>query len=486
MPNQITKEGIVTKSYNEILDELKQGFYDIYGDNVTFEQDSPDGQMLNIFTLAIKDLLEYSVSIFNSFDPDIAIGTTLDERCAYNGVVRKGGTYTIIPIDITIRPNSSVTLTGLNDVAIETPELAFTVSDNSGNNFYLLSGATINSSDSEYTQTLTFRCAKLGQVDVALNTVTNIVTPVVGVMTVTNSENEILIGVDEELDKDLRVRREKAVGFSIAGSVEVMQARIRDLEDVKDVVIYENTGDITDSDGIPSHSIWAIVEGGEDKKIASTMYLSLNCGCGVRGSEVVNVETIYGNFQPIKFDRPINEDLYIRFRTTKEYPSYVYDSTELITYLVENYKLGIYDNSTVTDVDAMLKEADANLVYTDIQLSLDGSTWEDVLITPSTKQKKFTLSINNVCIVESLYVKFSYSGSGNINNVVTQFKAQYYPDKGADAKISDITTLLQTIGSTFTFSNVQISLDNVSWSSANISPLSEQHRFLVVGVKAEA
>ena len=136
MPNQITAQGIEIESIEEIIENIKQGFYNIYGEGVTFESDSPDGQLINIFAQAKRDILEYAVNIYNSFDPDQAIGNTLNERCALNGVVRKSATYTIIPIAVTTKANTVVNLTGLDKAQVESN--AFTVSDNIGNCFYLI------------------------------------------------------------------------------------------------------------------------------------------------------------------------------------------------------------------------------------------------------------------------------------------------------------------------------------------------------------
>ena len=485
MPNQITAQGIEIESIEEIIENIKQGFYNIYGEGVTFESDSPDGQLINIFAQAKRDILEYAVNIYNSFDPDQAIGNTLNERCALNGVVRKSATYTIIPIAVTTKANTVVNLTGLDKAQVESN--AFTVSDNIGNSFYLIESRTIVTSDSEATNILSFRAVNLGQVDVAINTVKAIVTPITGVKSVNNPYTEIIIGQNEESDEDLRTRRAKAVGYTIAGSREVIQASLRDLENVSEVEVYENKSDTTDEDGIPSHSIWVIIDGGADDKIASCIFLRLNDGCGMKGTEVVNVETIYGNEQEIRFDRPIDEDLYIRFEIQKEYVSYNYDPEKLIADFVEVYKLGINQLATTTDINYYLKTVDANLIYTDIQVSKDGENWSDAYQAPTTKQERFVinggLDNNFISITEPLYLKFSYTVTTphtfDINEIIADLISNLTINKGEALKVEDIETELATIDGDLTYSAVEISIDGTVWVNTQINAESQQHRLVL-------
>lgn len=485
MPNEITVNGIQIESIDEIITRLKQGFYNIYGDGVTFESDSPDGQLINIFAQEKRDILEAAVNIYNSFDPDQAIGNTLNQRCALNGVVRKSASYTIIPIVITVKPNIIANLVGLNDVEEESK--AFTVSDTIGNAFYLIESQVLTTSAEEKSWTLSFRAQRLGQVDVAINTVKNINSPVGGIKSVNNPYTEIIIGENEETDEELRTRRAKAVGYTIAGAREVMQASLRDLEDVREVQIFPNITNQTDSDGIPGHSIWVVIDGGDADKIAACIFLRLNEGCGMKGSEVIEVETIYGNKQEIRFDRPINEDLYIRFEVERENTSYSYDPDKLITDFVEKYKLGINEIATVTDVNYYLKECDSNLIFYNIQLSKDGETWSDSYQATTTKQERFIinggLDNNFLTITQPTWLHFSYSVNTahtyDINDIIADLIENLAINKGETLKVSDIQAELENIDNQLTYSLIEISTDNQVWVNTEISTQSKQHRIVL-------
>ena len=492
MANEITPNGAKIESLNEIVENIKKGFYEIYGDGVTFESDSPDGQMINIFAQGKRDILEFAMNIYNSFDPDQAVGITLNERCALNGVIRKSATYTVLQIVVTTKPNTDITLIGL-DTARE-PSQAFTVSDTIGNSFYLIETRELITNNEEASNTLTFRAVNIGRVDVAINTVTNIVTPVTGVKSVNNPYTETIIGEDEESDEELRIRRAKAVGYTIAGSREVMQASLRDLEGVSEVQIFENNTDTTDSDGIPSHSIWVIIDGGEEDKIAACIYLRLNQGCGMKGSEEIDVETIYGNTQEIRFDRPIDEDLYIRFEIEKEYVSYRYSPEKLIEDFVDKYKLGINEIATVTDVNYYLKESDSNLIYTNIELSKDGQTWSNSYQAPTTKQERFkingALDSNYVSITQPVWLHFTYSVTTphvyDIDDIIADLIENLVINKGETLKVSDIQTELETIDNELSYSSIEISLDGLVWVNTQLTAESSQHRIVLAQDRTQA
>ena len=136
MPNQITKDGITIRSLEEIKDLIingddeTPGLQQIYGEDAVFDSDSPDGQLVGIFAQAIRDLEELGLQIYSSFDPDQAVGVSLDNRVLYNGLRRKGGTYTIIPVTV-VCGNIPTKIYGLDEVPIGDERL-FTVMDNIG------------------------------------------------------------------------------------------------------------------------------------------------------------------------------------------------------------------------------------------------------------------------------------------------------------------------------------------------------------------
>lgn len=67
---------------------------------------------------------------------------------------------------------------------------------------------------------------------------------------------------------------------------------------------YENDTEITDSRGLPPHSIEIVVEGGDDSKIAQAILRRKAGGIQTYGKVAVEVPGVYGDKIPVRFNRP--------------------------------------------------------------------------------------------------------------------------------------------------------------------------------------
>ena len=72
--NYIGVNGIVTQSLNEIIEDLTAKFQSIYGADINIEQNSPDGQFINILAQAKKDILDLCVQYYNNLDTERVVG----------------------------------------------------------------------------------------------------------------------------------------------------------------------------------------------------------------------------------------------------------------------------------------------------------------------------------------------------------------------------------------------------------------------------
>ena len=96
MTDVVDSNGLQVSSNTELVSQLTTSFQNIYGNDINIGQNSPDGQMINIFAQGGTDIRELLVQLYNSFDPDNCSGRLLDERCALNNVFRKAGTFTTV------------------------------------------------------------------------------------------------------------------------------------------------------------------------------------------------------------------------------------------------------------------------------------------------------------------------------------------------------------------------------------------------------
>jgi len=358
--NKIDANGISIQTYEEILNAIINGQTDIpglkqiYGSDINVDSNSPDGQMINIFALSKKDMLDLIVQDYSSKDPDQAVGVALDAVSQLCGIYRKGGSYSETSVSITV--DRELDLKGLDD-----PDaVPFTVSDNVGNVFYLMESVTV----SVGTTALNFRAKNIGRVQIEANTITTAVTVILGVTAINNPSAPYQEGTDQETDADFRIRRQKSVGKPSQGYLQSLYAALLNIPGVSQVSIYENVTGSTDGDGIPSHSIWVIVLGGTDEEVAESIFSYRNAGCGMKGAEEVEVEMADGNTFTIKFDRPDEEDLYMEFTVTPIGGGAI-DLDYLKEQLVALYEFGIYEPADVTTIATIVRSVNPNVVVSD-------------------------------------------------------------------------------------------------------------------------
>jgi uncharacterized phage protein gp47/JayE len=279
--NEITVEGLKVQTLDEIITELEAEFKSIYGNDINLDQNSPDGQLINILSQQKSDLLDVITQVYNSFDPDLAEGAALDARGAINGVVRNAGTYTVTPVSVTV--DRAVDLEGLDT----SPEAPFTVADSSGNEFQLMESVSIAIAG---TAVLNFRSSVTGAIGVQIGAITSMVTYVVGVTGINNPSVATIIGVDEETDANYKIRRQASTALPSTNSLDSMIANLLNIDGVTDAIVHENYTSSPDIYDTPANCIWAVVEGGADDDIAQVIYAERSAGCNMEGAQEITIQ----------------------------------------------------------------------------------------------------------------------------------------------------------------------------------------------------
>lgn len=390
--NIIDANGISIQTYAEILTDLLNGtdqtpgFLQIYGSDINVDQNSPDGQMINIFALSKQDILNLIVQDYDSKDPDQAVGVALDAIAGLAGLHRQGGTFTRTAVLVTTDRN--VNLSGLDNPS-PTP---YTISDNNGNLFYLIEGISLSAGATS----LNFQSATIGFVQISPNTLTQPVTIIPGVVSVNNPDVPFSIGENQETDAAFRLRRQKSTAVPGQGFLQSLFGGLNTLDGLLEAKIYENNTNSTDAFTVPAHSIWVIVDGGTDDDVANMIYRYRNAGCGMKGDEVVNVTQVDGTTFPIRFDRAVYEDLYIQFSLTSLDGNAI-DADSIKTYLVENYILGINDIADTTSIIALVKAINPNVLVTLSGVSATGYSYQDD-ISPTDIKNRFIVTTDKIDI----------------------------------------------------------------------------------------
>lgn len=390
MPDLLDANGLQTRTLTELKTELGDDLKLIYGNDINIDSNSPDGQTIGIFSQAGIDLREVLQQLNAGFDPDQAEGRILDQRVAINGIVRNAGTFTYQ--DIEIITDRALNLVGLDLQATElNPTGVYTVRDSEGNLFYLLTSQSIGGAG---TYSYTFRAAEIGKVEVLTNTINIIETVIPGVVSVNNPTAANSIGVNEETDYDLRIRRRASVALPALGYLDSIQAEIENLENVSEVVVLENDTGIVDGDGTPGHTIWVIVEGGDPNEIAEVLYKKKTAGAGMRGAQEVDVTRVDGGNFKAKYDIPVSQDLYIQFTLTF---SGSVDLAALKLSIVNNVSWGIGADARSDTLIAYLNSVNKNYVITVMEVSTDGISWFEV-VSPSSPINRFVNDVSRITI----------------------------------------------------------------------------------------
>lgn len=393
MPNQINSSGLTTKTLEEVVSDITSSLQTIYGSDINTSSDTPDGQLINIFAQAIVDNLDLLTQVYNAFDPDNAIGVTLDQRVAINGIQRLGGTYS--RTNITIVVDRACSLPGL-DLAIDDPDgTGYTVADNAGNQWIL---EATQSPATAGTYVYSFRSKLSGAVETTTNTINIPVTIVLGVVSVNNPTIAISTGINQETDSELRLRRQMSVSLSSQGYLAGMLAALKNINGLTDAYIYENTTSSTNVDGVPAHSIWVITKGGASSDIAQAIYQKRNAGCGMYGSQSYMITQVDGSPFIINWDEVVSETLYINFTASSINGVDPINTTLIKNGIVNNLTPDVYETVNVNQLATIVQSIDSNCLVTSAGFSLSGSgPWTNTL-TPSSKSKQFSISAINISI----------------------------------------------------------------------------------------
>jgi len=395
MPNIIDASGLTTKTKDEIVTYLNGQFQTAYGADINLEPSSPDGQIIGIIAQLAVDNLDLQTQIYNTFNPDNAIGTTLDARAALNGIERKGGTFTLT--NITVVTDRALSLAGL-DAEIDNPDgVGYTVQDSSGNKFILAASQVIAGAGTYVYQ---FRAKDIGAVLTVPNTITTPVTIVLGVVSVNNPTALTSLGIDQEQDSPMKVRRQRSLALSSRGYLEGLLAALLNVNSVTAAFVYENVTGAVDGDGVPEHSIWVIVNGGSDADVAAAIYSKRNAGCGMKGSEVVNVLQVDGTLFTIKFDRVTAQNLYIQLTMTPLDGVGTIDTTYMKAQIVARLVPGVFEQVNINELSTIVQQIDPNaLVVPTVGdgFSLTAGSYTSTL-TPSAKNRQFALATARIVI----------------------------------------------------------------------------------------
>ena len=190
----------------------------IYGQDLYLENDSQDYQMISAFALKIYDTYQAIELDYNNRSTKTAIGTALDALVKNNGITRKKASYSTVQLTITGDPGTGI-INGL-------------VKDTTGNTWALNEYYLIIPPSGSIQVDAT--CTKLGDITSNINTITQIVNPTKGWISVTNTTVPAM-GQPIETDEQLRKRQSISVANPSQTVIESTEGAIAAIEGVTPV-----------------------------------------------------------------------------------------------------------------------------------------------------------------------------------------------------------------------------------------------------------
>lgn len=386
--NYIGNNGLVVQSLEEILADLTEQFQSIYGYDINLEQNSPDGQWLNILAQEKKDILDLFTQYYNNLDVDRVVGIPQQILYKLNGLTIKAFTYSYVYVNVTT--TAPVNLQGLDDNIENADGTGYTVTDTNGNRWILVESQSLAAG----THLLNFRSAELGGVTALPNTITVMETIIAGVSGVNNPANNYITGNVGESDSEFRLRRNQSMSVPSQGFADSIQSQLLNLDNVTEAKVFQNRTS-SPVNGIPAHTVWVVVEGGNSQDIGQVIYANMPPGIPMKGNETVNITRPNGEIEVVQYDLPTASDLYIS--ATIKLLGGAIDEDYLKEQLAQlTFEIGesVESANITTEIKDIIG---GNGTPYDVELSTDGITYSEV-VTPANLDEYFTINTANITI----------------------------------------------------------------------------------------
>lgn len=383
--------GLLLPTQAELVAYYGAQFQAIYGNDINLDPSTPDGQLINILVQADLDYQDLLTQIYNGFDPDNAIGAVLDQRVAINGIQRQAGTFTITNVTLVVA--QALNLSGLD----QNINPIYTVADSAGNQWELITSQVISGPG---TYVFAFQAANPGMVLTIPNTITIPVSVVVGVTAINNPTTYNVLGVNEESDVALKIRRQKSVGLASQGYYAGLLAALENLNGISSAYILENDTDTTDTHGVPSHSIWVIIDGtAPAADIAQTIYNYRNAGCGMFGDTQYVITQVDGTPFLIQWDVVTPETIYIAFTVTSLDGINPPNIAGIRAGLPTSFVPGVAQEVNINGLATAVQEIDSNTLVTNAGFSTSPTGPFTNTLTPTSPKFQFAVSEPNIIII---------------------------------------------------------------------------------------
>ena len=296
----LTPEGWVPKTLEQILASIEERQRAAFGADVDTSEFSVIGQNNRIFADELAQLWELGEDLYDMLDPDKVTGAQQDALYSLTNTLRLPASKS--------RVVATVNLDGSTSIAAG--DAVASVEGNPTARFVNIE-AMVNAGGSPADVDVVFEAEQTGPVLANADTLTVQETTPLGWNSITNDDDADPVGRNAESNAEYRIRRLVELAAPGSASLIGLSADLNRVEGVTAVQVLENIDSITNADGMPPHSIEAVVLGGADEAIADNLLKNKAGGIKAHGSTVVVVEDDEGVEHSIGFSRPTSRNVWV-------------------------------------------------------------------------------------------------------------------------------------------------------------------------------
>lgn len=284
----IDEAGLHIPTYIDIRDDLIQQCKNIFGQDLYLGEDTQDYQWICANAEKEYDTLLAAQLSYNNRGPGTAIGSGLDGIVKVNGIKRKKEEFSTCHANLAGVSGEIIT----SGIALDKGNIQWDLPN------------SIIVPESGIAENLLLTCKIPGPIEAAPGDITGMFNPQYGWTGITNVDNAEP-GAYIEDNGQLRARQQTSVALPSLTELDGIKGAIAGIEKVSRYRVYENDTGKVDSNGLPPHSITAVVEGGNSQAIANTIYLKKTPGCYTNGTTEVQITDNDGNLMWDEFNNPV-------------------------------------------------------------------------------------------------------------------------------------------------------------------------------------
>jgi uncharacterized phage protein gp47/JayE len=293
----LTSTGLEIDTLEEIRDAIKQSLRDNISASLNLTETSLLGQYVDTIASQLRQLQELALAEHASRSRSSASGEALDAIGELTGSTRDDATKSTVTVTV-VATAGSYAIGTLIMHPVGAPERRF-------------ANAVLVTGNGDFL----FEAEETGPVRADSGTLTVIAETVAGFTSGTNALDAEL-GSEDEVDSVYRRRQVDELARPGSTTVDAIRTDLLDVAGVTYATVYENETDVTDGNGVPPHSIEAVVVGADDEVVRLAVFRAKAAGIRAYGTNSGTVSDSQGNSHTIAFSRQTDIPVYVSVTLT--------------------------------------------------------------------------------------------------------------------------------------------------------------------------